>query len=408
MRFLRFISRIFIGIVFIYSGFVKGIDPLGSTYKFIDYFEAFGLGFLDSFALPLAIFLSTAEFVIGISMFFGVRMKHATLATVLFMAVFTPLTFYLAIANPVTDCGCFGDALILTNWQTFWKNIVILIPTIFAFYQRKNFIKKYNFLAEWSVVVIFVMIMTSTSIFSYKHLPIIDYRPYKTGTYISEGMIVPEGAPIDEYETTFIYEKDATEKEFSLSNLPDSTWSWKDTKNELIKEGYHPPIHDFDIQSIYGEVITDIVLADEGYAFLLISYDLTESDISSQQKINELSDYCLANNHNFICLTSSTSEIDDFVDNTGANYQFYNTDEITLKTIIRSNPGLVLLKSGVILGKFHYNDIPEVEEFNDNFLSYFLKKYRQKNENLFRISLGLSLFLVLSLFVLINFFKVRK
>ncbi|MEA3444727.1 MAG: DoxX family protein [Bacteroidota bacterium] len=405
MNIIRFISRITIGVVFIYSGFVKGIDPLGSTYKFTDYFVAFGLDSLDIFAFPLAIVLSTLEFIIGINLLFGVRMILSSWAALLFMALFTPLTFYLAIANPVHDCGCFGDALILTNWQTFYKNLIIFIPTIATFYLRKDYPVRYKMYAEWAIVGVFVALIAGTSFYSYNHLPVIDFRPYKLGTYIPDGMSIPDNAPQAEYKITTYYEKDGVEKAFVFPDYPDSLWTWVRTDTELLKEGYEPPIHDFIIENFDGEDITDIILYDDGYTFLLISYDLKESNINAQQKINELATYCETNGHRFLCLTASTQEIDQFIDNTEAPYEFCNVDEITLKTIIRSNPGLVLIKNGIVLGKLHYNDIPEISEFNDNFLSYILTKSREKIENLLIASLVLSLLLVLSLFVLIHFMR---
>ena len=405
MNIVRFISRILIGLVFIYSGFVKGIDPLGSTYKFIDYFNAFGMDSFTSLAFPLAVLLSTVEFVIGVSLIFGVRMILSSWAALVFMAVFTPLTLYLAIADPVHDCGCFGDALILTNWQTFFKNLIILVPTLATFFLRKTYPVRYKVFAEWAIVGVFAALMIATSVYSYQHLPILDFRPYKTGTYIPDGMNVPEGAPQDEYKITTVYEKNGEQKSFVFPDYPDSTWTWVSTETELLRKGYEAPIHDFTIENQDGEDITDQVLYNEGYTFLLISYDLAHSNIDAQQKINELALYCESHGHDFMCLTSTTQGIDEFIENTEAPYPFYNTDEITLKTIIRANPGLVLIKDGTVMGKLHYNDIPEVDEFNDNFLAYTLTKSREKIENLLTISLVLSLLLVLNLFVLITFMR---
>ncbi|MCF8374503.1 MAG: DoxX family protein [Bacteroidales bacterium] len=405
MNIVRFISRILIGVVFIYSGFVKGIDPLGSTYKFTDYFFAFGMDSFEFLAFPLSVIMSTIEFVIGVSLLFGVRMVLASWAALIFMAFFTPLTLYLALANPVSDCGCFGDALILTNWQTFYKNLIILIPTLTTFYLRKQYPVRFKVFAEWAVVGVFVILIVGTSIYSYQHLPILDFRPYKTGTYIPDAMTVPDDAPRAEYKTITYYQKDGVEKSFVFPDGPDSTWTWVKTDNELIKKGYTPPIHDFVIETLDGEDITDEILYDEGYTFLLVSYDLRKSNIDAQQKINELAMYCESKGHNFICLTSTTSEIDQFVENTEAPYQFCSTDEITLKTMIRANPGLILLKNGVVMGKLNHNDIPEIGEFNDNFLAYTLTKSREKIEDLLTTSLILSLLLVLSLFVLITFLK---
>jgi len=408
MRIIRFISRILIGVLFIYSGFVKGVDPYGFTYKLIDYFIAFGMDSFEPLAFPLSILLSSIEFIIGIALLFGVRMVIAAWAALLFMIFFTPLTFYLAIANPVHDCGCFGDALILSNWETFFKNLIILIPTIFTFIYRKDYKIKYRVYAEWVLLSAFTVIIVFTSVYSLKHLPILDFRPYKIGTYIPDGMNIPNDAPQAVYKTIATYEKDGVSKEFILPDYADSTWTWVSTDNELISAGYEPPIHDFSIENMDGDDITDDILYDEGFTCILVAYNLAKSNIDAQQKINELSDYCLTHDHRFICLTASTDDIYDFIDNTEAPYEFCNTDEITLKTIIRSNPGLVILHKGTILSKLHYNDIPEINELNDNLLAYAVNKQREKSDSLLVTSLVLSLLLLLSLFVLINFLKPKR
>ena len=278
----------------------------------------------------------------------------------------------------------------------------------FFFIYRKEYKIKYKVYAEWLLVAAFAAIIVGTSIYSYKHLPILDFRPYKIGTYIPDGMIIPEGAPQDVYKTIVTYEKDGVQKEFVMPDYADSTWTWVSTDNELISKGYEPPIHDFAIENRDGEDITDDILYDEGFVFLLVAYDLDKTNIDAQQKINELADYCNTKGYRFLCVTSSTNQIDDFIENTEAPYEFANMDEITLKTIVRANPGLVLLHKGTVLSKLHYNDIPEIKELKDNILAYAISKQREKSDSLLVTSLILSLLLVLSLFVLINFLRRNK
>ncbi|MCK4663898.1 MAG: DoxX family protein [Bacteroidales bacterium] len=405
MKILSIICRIFLGFVFIFSGFVKGIDPLGSTYKFIDYFIAFGIEWLEPLAFPLSIILIIAEFAIGVSLFVGLRMLINSWATLIFMISFTILTFFLAIFNPVSDCGCFGDALILTNWETFWKNIFIMVPTLIVFINKKRFKQLFSVTREWIIITFIAVVFFLVSLYSYNYLPFIDFRPYELGSYIPEKMEIPLDAPKDIYETYLYYEKNGVVKEFTTDDYPwqDSTWKWLDTKSVLIKKGFHPPIHDFTIETLDGEDITDIILEDDRYYFLLISYALEKAnkDKGIQNKINELAEYCITNNYPFICLTSSTGDqFEDFIHETGATYEFYNTDETTLKTIIRSNPGLVLLKEGTIIDKWHYNDIPSVDELDTNFIAATIKKYKKKQDmqliiNLF--SLGILLLSVYKL-----------
>ena len=396
MKTVRTISRIFVGIVFIFSGFVKGVDPLGSNYKFIDYFNAFGTPFLIPFALYLAILLSTTEFLIGISLLFNVKIKIGAWAVLFFMSFFTILTFILALFNPVSDCGCFGDALILTNWQTFFKNLILIVPTIIIFIDRKKFTTKYSNIEQWSIASFFMLLMFYISIYSYKHLPIIDFRPYNIGTYIPDKMIIPENAPQDEYKTLLYYKKDGKTKEFTLKNIPDSSWTWVNTKNILLKQGYHPPIHDFTITTIDGEDVTDLILNSDDYYFLLIAYNLETTNTKYQNKINDFADYCEENNYKFICVTSATNkQIEDFQQKTKAQYDFYTADEITLKTIVRANPGLVLLKHGIIIDKWHFNNIPEVKHLNNKFIGTTLTKYKNQKDNLLIISLILASLLLL-------------
>ena len=228
MKLLRNICRILVGIVFIYSGFVKGVDPLGSDYKFTDYFNAFGMSWMGFSTLFFSFLLSMAEFLIGIFLFLNIKIKTAAWGAILFMGFFTPLTLILAIKNPVTDCGCFGDALILTNWETFWKNIILLAMTLVIFYTRDKYKPIFNFLEQTVVLVGTVIFMFCVQWYSFRHLPIVDFRPYAIGKNISEGMAIPDGAPHDEYAITLKYKNKQTGevKDFTEENYP-----WQDTVN---------------------------------------------------------------------------------------------------------------------------------------------------------------------------------
>jgi uncharacterized membrane protein YphA (DoxX/SURF4 family) len=386
MKILKTFSRLFVGIVFLFSGFVKALDPLGSTYKFSDYFTAFNIGFLEPLAFPLAILLSAAELLIGFCLVTRLRMKYTSWLVLIFMAIFTPVTLVLAINNPVTDCGCFGDAITLTNWQTFWKNIILLVFTLVVFIQRKNFKKQYEPLVEWLLAGSFFMAIIAFSVYSYQHLPVLDFRPYKIGVNIPEGMTIPEDAEPNIYETILIYEKDGIVKEFTEENYPwqDTTWKWVETKSVLIQKGYEPPIHDFSITSLEGFDITDEFLQYEGYSFLIVAYDLSKSD---KEALKELNDIALAADEKNIpvyCLTSSTEEeIDAIRSEIPLAYNIYTADEITLKTIIRSNPGLVMLNDATIIGKWHCNDLPEAETFKEeNLLAFGVSSLRENRDNI--------------------------
>ncbi len=361
--------RFLLAAAFIFSGFVKAVDPLGSQYKIQDYLEAFGMisWFPSFFPLLVAIILSAVEFSVGVCMFFGIRKTTTTILALLIMLFMTPLTLYLALKNPVSDCGCFGDAWVLTNWETFGKNIVLLIAAYSTFRWKKQIIRFISAKTEWLVSLYTILFVFALSFYCLAHLPILDFRPYRIGSNIPAGMEIPDGAKPNVYETTFVLEKDGEKKEFTLENYPDSTWTFVDTRTVLKEKGYEPSIHDFSLlEQSTGEDITDKVLTDIGYTFLLVAHRIEEADDSNIDLINEIYDYSVENGYGFYCLTSSPEEeIELWRDKTGAEYPFCLVDDITLKTIIRSNPGLVLIKNGTILNKWNDADLPDEYALTD-------------------------------------------
>jgi hypothetical protein len=362
MKIIRSLSRIIAGLVFIFSGTVKAIDPLGSAYKFHDYFHAFQLGFLDNLSLPLAILLCTTEFIAGFSVLTGIRFKTGLIIITILMAIFTPLTFVLALTNPVSDCGCFGDAIHLTNWQTFWKNVILLSAVILLYGGMKEVKQYFRTSTGWAVISSVCIIFILFAIYNLRYLPVIDFLPYKTGVRIADKMIVPADAPADTYETTFIYEKNGERNEFSLNNYPanDTSWKFIDQKSVLVKKGYKPPIHDFSITGSDGADLTQKVLTNQGYTLLMICKKLKEAGNNNLLRGFELGKYCVSNGIDFLILTSSGSEETDKFDK---SLNFCTTDETTLKTMIRANPGFILLKEGTIIGKWSYAGCPGKEWF---------------------------------------------
>ncbi len=398
------ISRILAGSAFIYSGFVKGIDPLGSAYKLADYFVAFNMDFLDPLAMPLSIALSSAEMLTGILLLGGVHMILASWAVLLFMSFFTILTFFIALNNPVADCGCFGDAVILTNWQTFWKNVVLTGFVIYIFVYRKKFGPFFSkSLYEWLIIPGFLLIILGIIFWSYLNLPVIDFRPYSIGTSIEEDMSVPPDAPADEYEITLYYEKDGEVKAFGADSIPGPDWDWVRTGSTLVSRGYEPPITNFYIESVEeGTDYTSNIIEDTGYTFILIAYDLDNSSAGNITEINRLAEWSAGRDIGFICLTASpASQINDFIERTGINCDFYHSDEITLKTIIRSNPGLLLIREGTILNKWHYRNIPHTDELKENLLSYSMEMQQKSKNNLITYGYILILLLVITVIKLI-------
>ncbi len=397
MKILRLFSRIIVGIVFIFSGIVKAIDPLGSAYKFSDYFQAFNLEFLKPFALVLAIILFTVEFVSGFAVLSGYRQKTGIWGVMLLMLIFTPLTLMLAITNPVSDCGCFGDAIHLTNWQTFWKNVVLMILVVILFTGRNKIRQISSTKKEWSVIIIVSVLFIFFSLLNLRYLQLFDFLPYKTGNNIKEGMKIPEGKPVDEYLTTFIYEKEGVQKEFTLENYPadDSTWKFIDQKSKLLKKGYLPPIHDFSITTIEGEDLTDWILDNTGYTVLMISTKLNKADQKNLEKGFELGEWCAANGMSFYVVTASgTDEVKEY----GNGLTICTADETTLKTIVRANPGYMLLKEGTIHGKWSWATVPPREQFSNEMTAEQVKRMNNKSPVLIVYSLILSA-IVLSLLI---------
>ena len=370
--------------MFIFSGFVKAVDPLGSFYKIQDYLAAFGIISWFPTYLPLlfAIILSSAEFCVGVFLFFGVRRKIASTLALLLMSVMTPLTLYLALANPVSDCGCFGDAWVLTNWETFGKNIVLLVAAMMAFRHRRMLVRFISVKMEWLVALYTLFFVFTLSFYCLDRLPVLDFRPYKIGKNIPEGMTMPEGAKPSVYESIFILEKNGEKKEFTLDNYPDSTWTFVDTRTILKEKGYEPAIHDFSMIDLNtGEDITDDVLTDIGYTFLLVAHRIEEADDSNIDLINEIYDYSVEHGYKFYCLTSSPEEqIELWKDKTGAEYPFCQMDDITLKTMVRSNPGLILIKNGTILNKWSDSQFPDEYVLNDSLDKLELGKQKQENK----------------------------
>jgi uncharacterized membrane protein YphA (DoxX/SURF4 family) len=358
---IKAVSRYISGLVFIFSGLVKGIDPMGSMYKFIDYFTAFNLDALEPLAYVLGIILCTSEVVIGFAILTGIRMRLAAWGLLIFMLGFTPLTFYLAIADPVADCGCFGDAIHLTNWGTFFKNIIISVFVIIVFINRKKYKALSSAGLEWIPIVAFAAAFILFTRYNHRHLPVVDFRPYKMGANIPENMIIPEGAPADEYETKLIYEKDGKQKDYTLENYPsdDTTWTFVDSKTRLIKEGYKPLIYDFSLVTPEGLDLTDLIMSDTAFSFLMISIEFSEADFNLIEKGIEAGLECQDNGIGFYILTSSYPEI---AESYSQDLNIFFVDETTMKTIIRSNPGFMVLKDGTITKKWAGRDLPGKDE----------------------------------------------
>jgi hypothetical protein len=403
MKIIRQISIIIVGLVFIFSGVVKGVDPLGSAYKFHDYFLAFNMSWLDWLSLPLGILLCTAEFLAGFSVISGIRQKAGIWVVFLLMLLFTPLTFVLALNNPVSDCGCFGDAIHLTNWQTFWKNVVLMIFTVIIFTGRKQITALLKSSSEWIITGFVAAIFILFCLGNLRNLPIIDFLPYKTGINIADQMIIPEGAEPDKYQTTFIYEKNGEQREFTLENYPadDTGWIFVDQKTVLLKKGYQPPVHDFSITNTDGVDITNQILADGNYSLLMISGKLNKADTVRLSEGFKLGKSVSSMGISFYILTATASdELQKYYN--GLN--FCTVDETTLKSMVRANPGYMLLKDGVIIGKWSWATVPGYKWFSEITAGNQDKAVDTNDNTFFVISIIAGVLLIL----IILGFNIRK
>ena len=321
MKVLVNFCRIVLGLTFLFSGVVKAIDPVGTQIKLSDYLYAFEMGgsILDSTLLILACLLAGFEILMGAYMLLGVFSRGTSLVVMLMMAVFTPLTFYLAMTNPVEDCGCFGDAVVLTNWQTFGKNMFLLVLAVLVFIKRSLIIPFVAERRQWIVTVFMVAISIRFMACNINGLPVLDFRPYKVGT-----------------------------------NL-----------RQEILENRNPAMHDFSIMDDDMNDLTQEILCDTGYTFILISPHIENSSESNLDLVYDVFDYCEHWGYKMIGLTSSGStDVRHWTENAGTELPFLFCDEIPLQTMIRSNPGLVLIKDGVIVNKWSDVRIPSDEELS--------------------------------------------
>ncbi len=373
MKVVVWLARIVFGIVFIFSGFVKAIDPLGSAYKFQDYFLAFGTEWLLFAALPMALLLSTLEFIIGVGVLFGIKMRWSAWGGLLFMAFFTPLTLYIAITDPVPDCGCFGDAIIISNWDTFYKNIFILAAAIVVFIYRDKIRPPWSKITDNTLAVIVTVAVLWLSFYCLRNLPIIDFRPWKVGNDVKELVMPTEEIAyiyliFENQETGEIREYPATDYPWDDPEWA-SVWKFKDQRREVIQPFLEAEIENFYIEDAFGDDVTDFFMTEPDYLFMVVAYDLNRTNTKAfERRINPLAREAEKLGYTFIVLTGSTHDTaEEFRHAHQTPYPFYLSDEVELKTIIRSNPGLVLMKEGVVKGKWAHRNIPTMEELKKQF-----------------------------------------
>lgn len=354
--------RIIVGATFIFSGVVKLIDPVGTMYKIEDYLQAFNLSSISAVSYFVAVVLALVEFVLGFNALLGSYLRTTPLLLLIFMAIMTPLTLYLAIANPISDCGCFGDVITLTNWQTFGKNIVLLLLVIFLL--RYNVRARSLFHREiHAFIVVWVSIFGLAQLYvAAMYSPILDFRPFKVGTDLAAAYFGDDDSAV-EYD--FVYTKDGVLATFALDSIPDEESGWQYVERRERRQA--KPSKDNSLLEHFvvyqgDEDVTEEVLSHQGYLFMLLSEDLTKADDDDINVVHELYDYTREYGYPFYAVTaSSPDEIEEWCDNTGAEYPFYFMDRTTIRTIQRANPYLLVLKDGVIYHKYYISHMPNEE-----------------------------------------------
>lgn len=352
--------RVLIAILFMVSGFVKAVDPMGFFYKLKEYAAAFDVTlFSDAWLLFFALVIIGVEFIAGFLLLIGVYRKPVAVLTFIAMLFYTPFTLYLMLENPVTDCGCFGDAMQLTNQETFVKNLFLMIMAGIVCFNTALYRRCISGKSRWIAVLFILFYTVLIESMSLWHLPVIDFRPFAIGTNLREAMIdVPA-----QYETVAVYEKDGRKQEFSTENLPGADWNYIGSRSRLVVPARAAMVTDFaliDLATDYDA--TEDILADTGYVAILVMESLENADESRVDKINDIYDYSKNHGLSFYAATSSAEEaVALWNKRTGAEYPLYWADNDMLKTMVRANPGLLLLKDGVIVEKWRIDDVPSVD-----------------------------------------------
>lgn len=363
MNFLYQLARIFVGVLFIFSGFVKLVDPLGFSYKLEEYFGpgVLELEFLVPFALPIAVFIVIYELVLGVTLLLGYAPKLTRWSLLLMIVFFTFLTFYSAYFNKVTDCGCFGDAIPLDPWQSFYKDIILLVSILFLFF-KKDYLKP---LLPKSLGFVVVLISIGISVyiayFGLNHLPMVDFRPYKIGANIPESMSIPPDAPKAIYNYNWKFKIDGEEKIITTQgSYPEIDGEFISYETELVDEGYVPPIHDFMLEK-NGENYTEELMA-EPRLLMIAAYNLSKTKEEAWESILPTIKEFETAGYKVIVLTASPEKGQKIVNEiVKRQLDYYLADETAIKTIVRSNPGLLKLHEGTIKDKVHWHDVENIK-----------------------------------------------
>ena len=363
MKVLVGVSRIFVGVLFIISGLIKLNDPVGFSFKLGDYFapEVLNLPFLEPYALVIAVLVVILEVLLGVMLIVGYAKKFTLWSLLLMIVFFTFLTFYSAYFNKVTDCGCFGDALKLTPWESFSKDVVLLV-LILVLYKGSGYIQPFFSKGVRSITVFISLILCLwLGLHVLEHLPVIDFRAYKVGTNITKGMQTPADAPRAVYQYNWSFDVNGQQKTvINRGEDPKIDGTLLGVETSVLQKGYEPPIHDFSIERDGTDYTTQML--EEEHLLVVIAYNLNVAQNDGFIAIKEATDTALEKGYTVIGISaSSTPETEKLAAKYDLDFKFYFCDMTALKTIIRSNPSIMRLEKGTILQKLHFNDVDQLK-----------------------------------------------
>jgi len=369
MRNVVNIIRTITGLVFIFSGFVKGDDPFGFAYRIEDYFVVYHLNWLIPLALTFSIAMCTIEFVLGVMLLLKLRIRITAVLVLIMMAFFTILTFNDALTNLVPDCGCFGDAIKLTNWQTFYKNIVLIIFAFIIFVNRRKQDTSLPPKRQWSYAFMASVVFVFFSVYCCVHLPLIDFTEWQAGHKLFAENPLPQ-----KYYLTYKNIKTGEQKEYLSPNYPfsDSVWiaQWKFVSQRVEDPNVYYG-RNLQITDSSGVDLTARVIRDPGYVFLLTSMDMRSAAKAKLAGMNGFANQVIKSGGSFVLLAANTpSEAIRIARQEGLIYPVCFADDIILKTMVRSNPGLMLLHNGVVVKKWHYRDFPDFGDVSSRYLRH--------------------------------------
>jgi uncharacterized membrane protein YphA (DoxX/SURF4 family) len=378
---LLWVCRIFVGVLFIFSGLIKANDPLGFSYKLQEYFEVFHITFLNSFAVSLAIFLCAFEMFFGFALLIGARGKQVAWGLLLLIIFFSFLTFYSAYFKVVQTCGCFGDAIVLTPWQSFSKDLVLLLLILVIFKQKDAIKPLFKPNAEKNIAIVAIVLSFGVGIYTYNFLPVMDFLPYKVGANILDEMKTPPGAMPDEFEITYQLQnkntketKVMTNTEYTKSGIwKDSNWAIiGDPKSKLVKTGFHPKIQDLNINDASGNSYTQELLSNPFYNVIIVAYNLDKTNVNAMRNINAMALDLKENYNTRVVLLTSTSakDAEAFSKANHLVSEIFYADEVPLKSMVRANPGVLLMKGGTIINKWHYHSVPTYDNLVKQYLQH--------------------------------------